>query len=126
MTNHRRRGGLSLEQRAYRWIKRRQDVTAKECAKGLRVGYWAALQAIMRLYRKGCVVKRGHTYQRVYNATDRAPEDFRGTAEASLRALAPPAKPKRTVVIPEATTALEQAWGWGLLNFPNLPTNDAD
>jgi predicted transcriptional regulator len=53
----------------------------------LNIDSHAASTALRRLLKKGCVTAEGATRNRYYTATDKRPEDMRGTAVGTLAVL---------------------------------------
>lgn len=114
MSTHARVGGLSLEQRVWRALKRSPDgLRPREVAAALGIDLMAARQALHRLHGKGCVSRTGRTLAIVYRAEGTRPDDMRGTALGSARALLVNDRPRAHAPrrVPRPRLALEAAWG---------------
>lgn len=99
---------------AYTYIAKRGWVKSRDVAGHLGIDHNCAIQALMRLEGKGCVIKTGFTHTRRYAATGSPPpDDMRGLSPGSLAALIPRPKSRALrIPTPRAAIALEQAWGW--------------
>lgn len=107
-----RKNGLSLEQRAWKVVKRSSSgMKPREVAKILDVHPYAASQALRRLYNKGAMTRKGWTLSLVYTAVGVMPDDMRGTSLGSSKALLVNDRRKSAPIrMPKARHALDKAW----------------
>jgi hypothetical protein len=105
--------GESLEQRIWEFMYAIDEpLTGQEVAIGMKIGYWSAVQALLRMKKKGNIERIGGRYYGAYIASGPRPEDGRGKAAKSVTArLArwnrPPPPPTAVVSSP-----LAQALMW--------------
>jgi hypothetical protein len=132
---YRRDHGVTLTEAAYGVIKRGPASTSAVAAE-LGVSMTAACEAIQRLRKAGCVRLQRVHLGAVWHAVKKPRKDGRGKSKGSREALrlhwrVTPSTYRNIKRHPKAvpTTAIEQAWGWGVAHQPSpplLPSSECD
>lgn len=82
-----RRWGLSLEERIWNWLHKRDECRLREVMDKFDIDRFSASNCMIRLVNKGSVKRTGRTHSVRYRALGRPPLDMRGTSINTLRTL---------------------------------------
>lgn len=85
--HYKRKHGMTLEQRVYRALQKNPGVNGPALQQLLNANWHQVRGTIRRLRAKGCIETVGRTSSSRYYATDVKPDDWRGAAPGSIKAL---------------------------------------